>query len=72
MEYIDFEKVISNDYKVFVDTSSLLQDNSEFVFFKIIAPLLCMYGKQIIVPKSVYNEIYKHTHEYRVSLMTQA
>lgn len=61
MEDISFEKVISNDYKVFVDTSSLLQDNSEYIFFKIIAPLLCLHKKQIIIPKSVYNEIYKHS-----------
>ena len=61
MDHIDFEKVISSDYKVFVDTSSLLQDNSEDVFFKVIAPLLCMNNKQIYVPKSVYNEIYKHS-----------
>lgn len=66
MKHIDFEKVISNDYKVFVDTSSLLQNNSELVFFKVIAPLLCMYGKQIIVPKSVYNEIYKHSRSNKV------
>lgn len=66
MEYIDFEKVISNDYKVFVDTSSLLQDNSEYIFFKIIAPLLCLHRKQIIIPKSVYNEIYKHSRSNKI------
>jgi len=66
MKSIDFEKVISNDYKVFVDTSSLLQDNSEFVFFNIIAPLLCMYGKKMFIPKSVYNEIYKHSRLNKV------
>lgn len=66
MKYIDFEKVISNDYKVFVDTSSLLQDNSEYIFFKIIAPLLCLHQKQIIIPKSVYNEVYKHSRSNKV------
>ena len=66
MEYIDFEKVISGDYKVFVDTSSLLQDNSEYIFFKIIAPLLCLHQKQIIIPKSVYNEIYKHSRSSKI------
>lgn len=66
MEYIDFEKVISGDYKVFVDTSSLLQDNSEYIFFKIIAPLLCLHQKQIIIPKSVYNEVYKHSRSSKI------
>ena len=66
MENIDFKKVISNGYKVFVDISSLLQDNSEYVFFKIIAPLLCLNCKKIIVPKSVYNEIYKHSRSKKI------
>ena len=66
MDSCYIEKIISNDYKIFVDTSSLLQDSSETVFFKIIAPLLCLHKKKIIVPKSVYNEIYKHSRSRKI------
>lgn len=51
MDYMDFEKVISNYYKVFVGTSSLLQDISEYIFSKTITPLLCLHQKKIIISK---------------------
>lgn len=57
-----FETLVEKDYKIFVDTSSLMQEDSEFVFFKIIAPLLDRHSKQLIVPKSVLNEISKHNY----------
>jgi len=66
MTFSNFEKIISDDYKVFVDTSSLLQDNSEYIFFSVIAPLLHFHKKKLIIPKSVYNEIYKHSRENKV------
>lgn len=66
MTDINFENIISNDYKIFIDTSSLLQDSSEIVFFRIIAPLLHLHKKKIIVPKSVYNELYKHKDSKKI------
>lgn len=66
MMHINFEKIISSDYKVFVDTSSFLQDCSEDVFFGIVAPLLHFHKKKIIVPKSVYNEIHKHQNLQKI------
>lgn len=57
-----FEILVEKDYKIFVDTSSLMQKESEIVFFKIIAPLLSKYKKQLIIPKSVLNEISKHNY----------
>jgi len=59
VDRIDFKKVVSDDYKIFIDTSSLLQDNSENVFFKVIAPLLCLYNRKIYIPLLEYNEIDK-------------
>jgi serine/threonine protein kinase/rRNA-processing protein FCF1 len=58
----EFEILIEKDYKIFVDTSSLMQNDSEIVFFKIIAPLLHKHKKQLIIPKSVLNEISKHNY----------
>lgn len=55
-----FEDLLQKDYKVFVDTSSLMQEDSEYIFFRIIAPLLIQYNQKLIVPKSVYNEILNH------------
>jgi len=57
-----FEELIKKDYKVFVDTSSLMQKDSKIVFFQTIAPLLHKYKKQLIIPKSVLNEISKHNY----------
>ncbi len=62
MDIKEFEKLVKNDYKIFVDTSSLMQKNSKIVFFKIIAPLLYKYKKRLIIPKSVLNEISKHNY----------
>lgn len=55
-----FQKILQKDYKIFVDTSSLMQKDSEYVFFKIIAPLLRKYEQKLYVPKSVINEISNH------------
>ena len=66
MKNIDFSKIVCKDYKIIVDTSSLLQNSSEYVFFKIIAPLLHQYNKKLIIPKSVYNEIYKHSKNKKI------
>ncbi len=63
MDRDEFERLVKNDYKIFVDTSSLMQEDSEIVFFKIIAPILYQYQKKIIIPKSVFNEISKHNFE---------
>ena len=57
-----FETLVEKDYKIFVDTSSLMQKDSEIVFFQIIAPLLHKYKRQIIIPKSVLNEISIHNY----------
>ena len=57
-----FETLVGKDYKIFVDTSSLMQKDSEIVFFQVIAPLLHKYKKQLIIPKSVLNEISKHNY----------
>ena len=57
-----FEEIVKKDYKIFVDTSSLMQKDSDYVFFRIIAPILYKYQKKLIIPKSVYNEISKHWH----------
>ncbi len=58
----EFERVVKEDYKIFVDTSSLMNKDAEYVFFKKIAPILHKYQKILIVPKSVLNEISKHNH----------
>ena len=55
-----FEDIVQKDYKIYVDTSSLMHKDSQFVFFKLIGPLLHKYKRQLILPKSVMNEIYKH------------
>lgn len=55
-----FEDLVKNDYKIFVDTSSLMQEDSEKVFYMIVAPLLYKYERRLIIPKSVLNEIKKH------------
>jgi len=57
-----FEKLVEKDYKIFVDTSSLMQKDSENVFFRVIAPILYKHKKRLIVPKSVLNEISKHNY----------
>ena len=57
-----FETLLEKDYKIFVDTSSLMQKDSEIVFFQVIAPLLHKYKRQLIIPKSVLNEISKHNY----------
>ena len=57
-----FETLVEKNYKIFVDTSSLMQKDSETVFFQVIAPLLHKYKKQLIIPKSVLNEISKHNY----------
>jgi len=62
LDRYEFERLVENDYKIFVDTSSLMQKDSEVVFFKIIAPILHKYQKKLIVPKSVLNEILKHNY----------
>lgn len=59
-DLIEFEDLVKKDYKIFVDTSSLMQKNSDTVFFRYIAPLIHRYGRKLIIPKSVFNEISKH------------
>ena len=55
-----FEKIVKNDYKIFVDTSSLMQEESVDVFLTKIIPLLIKYKRHIIIPRSVHNEINRH------------
>ena len=59
MDLFEFEKCIKNDYKVFVDTSSLMNVNAEFVFFKLIAPILYKYKAKLIISKSVVKELHR-------------
>ena len=33
-DLIEFEDLVKKDYKIFVDTSSLMQKNSDTVFFR--------------------------------------
>ena len=61
MREINFEQVVSKNYKIFIDTGCLLQDGSENVFFNIIAPLLKKHNKKIIITRPVYNEILSAT-----------
>jgi len=67
-DLIEFEKLVEKDYKIFIDTSSLMQQDSELIFFKYIAPLLCKYEKKLIIPKSVFNEISKHNYNNHSSI----
>lgn len=61
-DLIKFEELIKNDYKIFVDTSSLMQKDSDVVFFRYIAPLMYKYQQKLIIPKSVFNELQKHNY----------
>jgi rRNA-processing protein FCF1 len=64
----EFEKLIEKDYKIFVDTSSLMQKNSDVIFFKYIAPLMHKYQRKLIIPKSVFNEISKHNYNHHPNI----
>ena len=67
-DLIEFEDLVKKDYKIFVDTSSLMQKNSDIVFFRYIAPLIHRYGRKLIIPKSVFNEISKHNYNNHSSI----
>ncbi len=67
-DLIEFEDLVKKDYKIFVDTSSLMQKNSDTVFFRYIAPLIHRYGRKLIIPKSVFNEISKHNYNNHSSI----
>ena len=64
-----FKTLVEKDYKIFVDTSSLMQKDSEIVFFQVIAPLLHQYKRQLIIPKSVLNEISKHNYNKHKNIL---
>ncbi len=57
---MNFEDVVKNGYKIFADTSSLMHQDAEYIFFRIVAPALHQSNQRLIVPKSVLNEIDKH------------
>lgn len=67
-DLIEFENLVKKDYKIFVDTSSLMQKYSDTVFFRYIAPLIHRYGRKLIIPKSVFNEISKHNYNNHSSI----
>lgn len=56
MELTWLEKAVLK-YKILVDTSALMSDNSELFFYKYLAPILSMHGVKIIVPHVVYREL---------------
>lgn len=54
----EFLEQCIKEYKIFIDTSSLLEDSAE-KFFQNIVPILRREGKSIIMPKSVGLELLK-------------
>ena len=60
MPNLDFQELLQKEYKIFVDTSSLMQMDSEHVFYNIICPDLSRFNQKIIVPQPVLNEIDNH------------
>ena len=55
--FLDF---ICREFKIFIDTCSLL-DDMIYTFFKNIKPHLKAYNKQIIIPRKVIEELEKHS-----------
>jgi len=53
------EEVASN-YKIIVDTSALMQQNSDKFFIRILLPLLKKYNNKLILPWVVVEELEKH------------
>lgn len=54
----EFIEVVVKDFKIFIDTCSLLSDEAD-KFWANIVPLLQRYGKTIIIPYRVYEELDK-------------
>ena len=65
MSNLDFQELLQKEYKIFVDTSSLMQMDSEHVFYNIICPDLSRFNQKIIIPKVFYNEIKYHLKKIR-------
>lgn len=55
----DFLDYVVKNYKIFIDTCSLLDDNAE-QFWENITPFLIENNSSIIIPYRVYEEIKKH------------
>lgn len=53
------EEIVLN-YKILVDTSALMQRNSDRFFLEILLPFLKKHNKKVIIPKVVKKEIAKH------------
>ena len=55
--FLDF---ICKEFKIFIDTCSLLDDMA-YIFFENIKPFLKAYNKKIIIPSKVIEELEKHS-----------
>jgi len=53
-------EAVLRQYKIFVDTSSLMAPNADRFFFRDLAPLLSRESKQIVVAHSAFREINNH------------
>ena len=53
-------KEITANYKILVDTSALMQQNSDKFFLEVLLPLLKRYDNKLILPWVVVKELEKH------------
>jgi rRNA-processing protein FCF1 len=67
-----FEQLIKDDYKIFIDTSSLMNYNALKVLSNEVIPYLKKYKKQLYIVDSVFNEIAKKERSSDASTVKQA
>lgn len=66
------EQYVKEDYKIFIDTCSLLHDKSD-LFWQNIIPFLDQYHKKVIIQKKCVDELYKHqSNESKLDLAKKA
>ncbi len=68
----EFEQLIKDDYKIFIDTSSLMNYNALNVLNKEVIPYLKKYHKEIYVVESVLKEIAKNAKSSDTKTVKQA
>jgi predicted transcriptional regulator len=59
---------LASDYKIFIDTCSLLHSGAEAIFSKKLLQVLSETNNKIIIPTKVIEEIYNHTKSQNLEL----
>jgi len=67
-----FRELIENDYKIFIDTSSLMHFHSNKVIENEIIPYLKEFNKQVYIVDSVINEIQRQKNSTNINIVKKA